>query len=122
MYDMACESIGELGTQTELKRIAYDSAAAKQYGRIGTAHDIAEWSGIQIDWGKIRDIVTEGWSQELDDILMPCKNKADAHGWLMTPVLIINNEVVCSGYVPEQEFVTTAIKRHARLEGATHED
>ena len=55
---------------------------------------------MQIDWNKVRDIVSDGWSQELDDILMPCKEMADERGWLMTPVLVIDDEVVCSGYVP----------------------
>ena len=110
MYTLARETVEELGAEAELNKISFDSKDARRYGRVGTAHDIAEWAGLQMDWSKVRDIVADGWSQELDDFLMPCKVKADERGWLMTPVLLIDDKVICSGYVPEKEFITSAIK------------
>jgi len=110
MYTLAREAIEELGAEAKLNKISFDSEDAGVYGRVGTAHDIADWAELQIDWGKVRDIVSDGWSPELDAILMPCKEIADERGWLMTPVLLIDDKVICSGYVPEKEFITSAIK------------
>lgn len=110
LYDLSVEIIDELGIEADLKKISFDSGEARKYGRVGTAHDIAEWTDIHIDWSKVQDIVRDGWSRELDDVLMPCKIKADEQGWLMTPVLLINDKVICSGYVPEKQFITLAVK------------
>jgi len=110
LHTLAREAVEELGTAVEIKKIPFDSEEAQRLGRVGTAHDIAKWASMQIDWKKVRDIAADGWSRELDDFLMPCKTKADENAWLMTPVLVINDEIVCSGYVPEREFIRSAIK------------
>ena len=78
-------------------------------GRVGTAHDIAKWASIQIDWEKVQKLAADSWSRDLDDFLMPFKIKADENAWLMTPILVINDDIVCSGYVPEKEFIRSAI-------------
>ena len=62
MYDLALEAADELGIPVEMKKLAYDMDEVQQYGKMGTAHDIAEWAGIEIDRGQIRNIITEGWS------------------------------------------------------------
>jgi len=110
IYDLAVGVANELGIEVETKKIAYDSEEAQKYGKVGTAHHIAEWANMKMDWSKIRDIVTEGWSKELDDLIMPCAKKAEEEGWLMTPVLIIDDKVAFSGYVPNKEEIKTAIK------------
>ena len=113
MYDLAHEAAEELGIPVEMKKLAYDMEEAQKYGKVGTAHDVAEWAGIVIDWSKLRDIITEGWSKELDEIMMPCARKADENGWLMTPVLIIDDKVVFMGYVPDREAIKTAMRKAA---------
>jgi len=110
MYDLAHEAAEELGIPVEMKKLAYDMEEAQKYGKVGTAHDVAEWAGIVIDWSKLRDIITEGWSKELDEIMMPCARKADENGWLMTPVLIIDDKVVFRGYVPDKEDIKAAMR------------
>lgn len=112
IHDLTVEAINELGTKAEIKKIAYDSDEAKQFGRVGTAHDIAEWANMKIDWSKIWDIAAEGWSPKLDELMMPCKQRAGIEGWLMTPVLLLDDTVVAMGYVPDKEFIKTAIKKH----------
>jgi len=112
IYDLTIEAVNELGAKAEIKKIAYDSDEAKQFGRVGTAHDIAEWAQIDIDWRKIWDIATEGWSPELDELMMPCKQRAGIEGWLMTPVLLLDDTVAAMGYVPDKEYIKTAIKKH----------
>jgi len=114
IYDLTVEAVNELGAKAEIKKIAYDSDEAKQFGRVGTAHDIAEWAQMEIDWKKIWDIASEGWSPELDNLLMPRKENAALEGWLMTPVLLIDNTVVVMGYVPDREYIKAAISKHAK--------
>ena len=114
MYDLAEEGAEELGIETEMKKLAYDADAAQKYGRVGTAHHIAEWAEMEMDWSKIREIISEEWSQELDDFLMPCTKKAQENGWLMTPVLLIDDKVVFSGYVPTKEAVKESIQKAAK--------
>ncbi len=106
---LARDALRDWVQRLKSQKISYDSDEAQQLGRVGTAHDIADWSDMQMDWGRIRDIVADGWSHELDDFLMPCKVKADELGWLMTPVLVIDDEIVFSGFVPEPEAVISAI-------------
>ena len=122
MYVLSRESIDEIGIEIELNKISFDSEAAKQYGKVGTAHEIAEWSGMEVEWSKIGEIIADGWSKELDDFLMPCKVTADENGWLMTPVLVIDDEVVCTGYVPDKEFIKSKIKKNLDLGGMKSED
>jgi hypothetical protein len=50
IHDLTIEAVSELGAQAEIKKIAYDADEAKQFGRVGTAHDIAEWAQMKIDW------------------------------------------------------------------------
>jgi hypothetical protein len=112
IYDLTVEAVSELGAQAEIKKIAYDSDEAQQFGKVGTAHDIAEWAQMKIEWSKIWDIATEGWSLELDNLMMPCKERAGVEGWLMTPVLLLDDRVIVMGYVPDKEYIKTAIKQY----------
>ncbi len=112
---MAVEVADELGIEMETKKIAYDSEEAQKYGKVGTSHDIAEWANMEMDWSKMRNIVTEGWSKELDDLMMPCAKKAEEEGWLMTPVLLIDGKVAFMGYVPKREDIKEAFHKATRL-------
>ena len=114
IFDLAVEAAEELGIEVEMKKIAYDANEAQKYGKVGTAHHIAEWAEIEMDWGKIREIISEEWSQELDDYLMPCTRKAEEKKWLMTPVLLIDDRVAFSGYVPKKEVIKEAFKKASK--------
>ena len=70
IYDLAVEVANELGIEAGMRKIAYDSEEAQRYGKVGTSHDIAEWANMEMDWCKIREIVSEGWSKELDDFII----------------------------------------------------
>jgi hypothetical protein len=110
IYDLAAEAAEELGVEVEMKKLAYDAEESQRYGKVGTAHHIAEWAEMEMDWSKIREIISEDWSQEFDDFLMPCTRKAEEKGWLMTPVLIIEDKVAFNGYVPGKEDIKAAIQ------------
>ena len=104
IYDLALEAAEELGIEVEMKKLAYDAEEAQKYGKVGTAHHIAEWAEMEMDWSKMREIISEDWSQEFDDFLMPCRKKAEETGWLMTPVLIGNDKETFTGYVTTKEI------------------
>jgi predicted DsbA family dithiol-disulfide isomerase len=112
LHGLMLEAVRELGVKADVKKIACSSNEAQTFGRIGSAHDIAQWAGIDVDWDAVHRLAGQGWSQALDDMLMPCKHKADAEGWLMTPVLLIDGQVACMGYVPTKEYITAAIQSH----------
>ena len=116
MYDLAHEAADELGIPVEMKKLAYDMEEAQRYGKVGTAHDVAEWAGMEIDWGQIRNIITEGWSKELDEIMMPCARKAEENGWLMTPVLILDGKVAFMGYVPDKKDIMAAMQKASGIQ------
>jgi hypothetical protein len=112
LHEITLEAVRELGVQADISKIACTSDEAQLFGRTGNAHDIAQWAGIEVEWDAVRRLAGQGWSQELDNMLMPCKQKADTEGWLMTPVLLIDGRVACMGYVPTKEYITAAIQSH----------
>ena len=114
IYDLAVEAAEELGVAVEMKKLAYDADEAQKYGKVGTAHHIAEWATMEMDWSKIRGVISEEWSQELDDCLMPCTRKAKEKGWLMTPVLVIDDRIVFNGYVPTKDAIKESIQKAAQ--------
>ena len=75
IYDLSVEVAEELGVNVEMEKFAFDADEVQKYGKIGTAHHIAEWAEMEMDWSRIREIISEEWSQELDDFLMPCTRK-----------------------------------------------
>jgi len=83
-----------------VRKIGYLSTEAQQLGKVGSAHEIAEWSGIPIDWDKVKELASGGWTPELDQLLMPLKEVAVKNGWIMTPAVVIDGKVVHFGSVP----------------------
>jgi hypothetical protein len=115
IYDLSVEAAAELGLEVNMEKFSFDSDEVQKYGKVGTAHHIAEWSEMEMDWSKIREIISEEWSQELDNFLMPCTRKAEEKGWLMTPVLLIDDRVAFNGYVPKKEDIKEALKKAEKL-------
>ena len=100
-YTRVRQVIQEMDPTISIKKIAYSSPEAQSYGKVGSAHEIADWAKINVDWDKVREVASKGWTQELDDLFMPLKEKSEQAGWLMTPVVLINDKVVHCGCVPE---------------------
>ena len=48
MYDLAGEAAEELGLEVAMNKIAYDGDGVQKYGKVGTAHHIAEWTGMEV--------------------------------------------------------------------------
>ena len=91
-FNFAEEVAQQLVDETKVRKISLNSEEAKKYGKVGTAHDIAEVAKMTFDEGKIERLA-QVWSRELDDELMPYKEKTEEMGYLMTPVLLINGQV-----------------------------
>jgi hypothetical protein len=90
--NFAEEVAQQLVVETKVRKISLNSEEAKKYGKVGTAHAIAEVAKMTFDEGKIERLA-QVWSRELDDELMPYKEKAEEMGYLMTRVLLINGQV-----------------------------
>ncbi len=111
-YIRVRQVVQEMDLTISLKKIAYSSQEAQSYGKVGSAHEIADWAKINVDWDKVREVASKGWTQELDDLLM----KSDQAGWLMTPVVAISNKVVHCGCVPELNVLREIITPYKNKE------
>lgn len=123
---LVSETAGELHVAVSIDHISYETEQAVRIGRginmtVGTAKHVASAAGITVDWMAVHRIIenppspqrlcrdpggiASKWSPELDEMLGPCEEAAFAAGVLMTPVLIIDGEIVHSGSVPAREQV-----------------
>ena len=75
LHGLTLEAVRELGVKADVKKIACSSNEAQTFGRIGSAHDIAQWAGIVVHSVAVRRLASVGSSQALDDMLMACKKK-----------------------------------------------
>jgi hypothetical protein len=100
-YERAKRVCQETGRGISIRKIVYTSEEAQRLGRLGTAHEIAQWAGIKMAWDKVRELASGEWTHELDDLLMPLKEKAEQENWIMTPVVVIDGEIAHFGYVPD---------------------
>ena len=100
-YERARKAVQEIDSTKSIRKIVYSSEEAQRFGKVGTAHEVAQWAGITIDWSKVQERSSGEWTQELDDLLMPLKEKAEQENWIMTPVVIVDGEIVHFGQVPE---------------------
>jgi len=84
----------------EIERIYAGSEEAEKYGKIVEAEVFAEKMGIEIDFSELfekRDIKT------IDEKLAPYVEMAKEQGIFLTPVLVVNGDVVSMGRVPRRE-------------------
>ena len=84
----------------EIERIYAGSEEAEKFGKIVEAEVFAEKMGIEIDFSELfekRDIKT------IDEKLAPYVEMAKEQGIFLTPVLVVNGDVVSMGRVPRRE-------------------
>lgn len=114
----------ELGIAIDFHKLAYSDQDARAFAAsigktTGTAKDVERLTGISIDWDRLSDLGAdppthpedmdslEGparrWSPEFDAVLRPCQERADAAGILMTPILVVDGNVVHHGSVPSMD-------------------
>jgi len=112
--ELAREVAQQLAPKVEVEHVSLDSEEAGKYGKIGTAHDIADLAKMSFDREKIHELA-QVWSKELDSELMPYKDRAEEVGYLMTPVLVINGKVKAMGFVPDKEKIREWIEAELRF-------
>lgn len=121
--EVAAESKAESKLNLTISHRSFDEPKAVALGKrfrrsIGTAKQVAEVSGIPMQWHQITDLIArskkaagpkaalaDAWTPELDALLEPCREAADAVGYLMTPVLVVDGVVRHHGSVPTKEQI-----------------
>jgi hypothetical protein len=107
----------------EMRHAFFDSAEAAAVGqaanrRVGTPKHVSAETGIQVDWDQVAGLVEEQrrvvgaearaaqtWTPALDALFDPCRGAAEAVGFLMTPILVVNGAVKHHGSVPTVEQI-----------------
>lgn len=120
-----CDLVGRLVTEVtgsradvRLRHCSFDSPEAVSLGmrlgrKIGTARHVAAEAGIRVEWDAVYQTIgrkelsagpdrrpADAWTPELDALLEPCQKAAESVGYLMTPVLVVNDHVKHHGSVP----------------------
>ena len=113
----------EFDWNANVSHTAYDAEEAQEIAeklglRANTAKEVAKLVGMPMDkdlvnqlcspcevkpdseWAALNDC---SWRQELDDYLKPYQERARVVGILMTPVLVVDGEVIWEGSVPNRE-------------------
>jgi hypothetical protein len=114
----------QMGTNVSVRNLVYSDPEARAFAEsigkeMGTAKDVVQRAGIEMDWNYVAavyenppsepedmDIVdgpAKQWSPELDEALRPCQVKAGSVGLLMTPIVIVQGQVKHQGSVPSME-------------------
>ncbi len=111
----------EMGTPVNVKNLIYSDPEALEFAasigkETGTAKDIVQKAGVEINWNHVAAIyknppsqpedidIIDGpakhWSPEFDEALRPCQEKAKSVGLLMTPIVVVQGELKHHGSVP----------------------
>lgn len=114
----------EMGISVSVRHLIYSDSEARAFGEsigkeLGTAKDVVQKTGAEIDWNYIAavhknppsqpediDIIdgpAKHWSPEFDEALRPCQEKAESVGLLMTPIVVVQGEMKHHGSVPSIE-------------------
>jgi hypothetical protein len=114
----------KMGTSVNVKKLIYTDPDAREFAasvgkEMGTAKDVVQRTGVEIDWNHLTTVnnnppshpedidIIDGparrWSPEFDEVLRPCQKKAESVGLLMTPIVVVDGEVKHNGNVPSIE-------------------
>lgn len=118
--DRAAEIAGqfpEANIQTR-KAVAH-SPDIEKYGKVECGHEIESIGNVYPDFDHMRAVFAEldvleidkeknadeidRLLKELDEVVGPVRRRAEELGYLMTPVVVVNNKVKSAGYVPALE-------------------
>lgn len=128
-YKRAREVALEYPFPIEVKKIAIHSPEAERFGKVESGHGISELSMVKPDITLMKlmmdlhelakdedknEEAIDSKLKELEKVLQPVKEKAREMGYLMTPVLVINNEVKSMDYVPSKDEIRAWIELERR--------
>ena len=118
------EAAEALERPVAIRHCFFDSAEAAAVGqavnrRVGTAKHVSGEAGITVDWDHLDKLIEERrrvvgaearaaqtWTSAIDVLLDPCREAAEAVGFFMTPILVVNDTVKHHGSVPTVEQIT----------------
>lgn len=125
-FKRAKEVAQQFSEDIEVKKAAIHTEEADKYGKVEAGHGIGEAGKIKPDVEKMGKLMREleelkadeekneslidSKLKELEVVLQPIKEKAKELGYLMTPVLIVNNQVKSADYVPSKEEIQAWIE------------
>ena len=105
----------------EVRKLVIHSEEAEKYGKVESGHEIEEVSNVKPDKEKMMRLLGEleelkadedkneslidAKLKELEKAIQPIKDKAKELGYLMTPVMVINEQVKSMDYVPSKEEI-----------------
>ena len=105
----------------EVRKIAIHTKEAEKYGKVESGHEIEEVSNVKPDIENMKRLLGElevlkadedkneslidAKLKELEGTIQPIKDKAKELGYLMTPVLVVNEQVKSMDYVPSKEEI-----------------
>jgi hypothetical protein len=119
----AHEAAEGLEQTIEIRHAFFDSDEAAAIGqaanrRVGTPKHVSAASGIPVDWDQVDRLVAErrravgvearaaqAWTPAVDALIDPCREAAEAVGYFMTPILVVNGEVKHHGSVPSVQQI-----------------
>lgn len=121
LTNVLTKKIEEMGIYASVHHIAYTCSEAKEFAKkigltAGTAKDVARIAKMDMDSQTISEVIKNytpdiscefykyneyKWSKDLDKLLSQYEDKAKENGIMMTPVLIINDEIKHQGSIPE---------------------
>ena len=100
VYRMLKQLKKEKDIDMEIERIYAGSEEAEKYGKIVEAEVFAEKMGIDLDY---RNLFEKRDIKAIDEKLAPYVVMAKEKSIFLTPVIIINNDVVSMGRVPRRD-------------------
>lgn len=125
-YKRAREIAQHFSTNIEVKKVAIHTEEAEKYGKVEAGHGISEAGNIKPDFERMGKLMRELDELKIDEeknenlideklhdleiVLTPVKEKAKELGYLMTPVLVINDKVKSMDYVPSKEEIEAWIE------------
>ena len=130
LTQMVKDIVSALGIQADVRHLAYTDAEARRLGESfglqpGTAKDVARKASVDVNWDQVHTLIdtnngelsccsTAGakWSPALDQALRPCEQMAHNVGIMMTPVLIMGDQLLHQGSVPDRETVIHWIQEY----------
>jgi hypothetical protein len=117
------EAAEALEQPIEIRHTFFDSDEATAVGRaasrrVGTPKHVSAETGIPIDWDQVDGLVEERrravgpearaaqtWTPAMDALIDPCREAAEAVGFFMMPILVVNGTVKHHGNAPTVEQI-----------------
>jgi predicted nucleic acid-binding Zn-ribbon protein len=104
-----------------VRKVAIHSEEAEKYGKVESGHEIEEAGKVKPDIESMKRLLAEldelkadeekneslidAKLKELQKAVQPVEDKARKLGYLMTPVLVVNEKVKSMGYVPTKDEI-----------------